>query len=128
YVGAAPVSFESYKKQVRLQTASRQDVHFPDVERAFSHLVLDRETLRQLGTALNSGTSLFLYGPPGTGKTTIAEVLTSVLSDDDVWIPQAVEIDGQIITIFDPTMHKPVTQTQSNSHDRRWVHCSRPAV
>jgi predicted ATPase with chaperone activity len=128
YVGAAPVSFESYKKQIRLQSASRQDVHFPDVERAFSHLVLDRETLRQLGTALNSGTSLFLYGPPGTGKTTIAEVLTSVLADDDVWIPQAVEIDGQIITIFDPTMHKPVAQTQSNSHDRRWVHCSRPAV
>src|SRR5215831_2784296 len=77
YVGAAPVSFESYKKQVRLQSVSRQDVHFPDVERAFSHLVLDRETLRQLGTALNSGTSLFLYGPPGTGKTTIPEVLSS---------------------------------------------------
>ena len=129
YVGAAPVSFESYKRQVRQHGATRQDVHFPDVERAFSHLVLEREMLRQLGTALNSGTSLFLYGPPGTGKTTIAEVLSSVLASDDVWIPQAVEIDGHIITIFDPMVHKPVMQAlQSSPHDRRWVRCQRPAV
>jgi predicted ATPase with chaperone activity len=128
YVGAAPVSFESYKKQVRLQSAAQQDVHMPDVERAFAHLVLEKETLRQLGTALNSGTSLFLYGPPGTGKTTIAEVLSTVLAQDDVWIPQAIEIDGQIITIFDQTVHKPTSQSQSNSHDRRSVRCQRPAV
>ena len=128
YVGAAPVSFENYKKQVRLQSAAQQDVHLPDVERAFAHLVLEKETLRQLGTALNSGTSLFLYGPPGTGKTTIAEVLASVLAEDDVWIPQAIEIDGQIITIFDPTVHKPTAPSQSSSHDRRWVRCRRPAV
>lgn len=128
YVGAAPVSFENYKRQVRLQSAAQQDVHLPDVERAFAHLVLEKETLRQLGTALNSGTSLFLYGPPGTGKTTIAEVLASVLAEDDVWIPQAIEIDGQVITIFDPTVHKPTTQSQGNSHDRRWVRCRRPAV
>jgi predicted ATPase with chaperone activity len=126
YVGAAPVSFENYKRQVRLQSAAQQDVHLADVERAFANLVLEKETLRQLGTALNSGTSLFLYGPPGTGKTTIAEVLASVLAEDDVWIPQAIEIDGQIITIFDPTVHKPTSE--SSSHDRRWVRCRRPAV
>jgi predicted ATPase with chaperone activity len=128
YVGAAPVSFESYKKQVKLHSATRHDVHLPQIEKAFSHLVLEKETLRQLGTALNSGTSLFLYGPPGTGKTTIAEVLSTVLADDDVWVPQAVEIDSQIITIFDPTVHKVVSQAGSSSHDRRWVRCRRPAV
>lgn len=128
YVGAAPVSFENYKRQVRQHSAARLEVHLPEIERAFSHLVLGKETLRQLGTALNSGTSLFLYGPPGTGKTTIAEVLSSVLSQDDVWIPQAVEIDGQVITVFDPTMHKPVMQSQGSPHDRRWVRCQRPAV
>jgi len=129
YVGPAPVAFDSYKSQVRQHSSSRLDVHFPDVERAFSHLVLERETLRQLGTALNSGASLYLYGPPGTGKTTIAEVLSSVLAHDDVWIPQAVEIDSQIITIFDPMVHKPVMQaTQSSPHDQRWVLCKRPAV
>lgn len=128
YVGAAPVSLNNYIKQVRMQSATGSDVHLADVERAFSHLVLEKETLRQLGTAINSGSSLFLYGPPGTGKTTIAEVVSSVLAEDDVWIPRAVEVDGQIITIFDPTVHKPVSESDAKSHDIRWVRCHRPAV
>jgi predicted ATPase with chaperone activity len=128
YIGAAPVSLEYYVRQVRLQSANKRDVHLPDVQRAFSHLVLEKETLRQLGTAINSGSSLFLYGPPGTGKTTIAEVVSSVLAEDDIWIPHAVEVDGQIITIFDPTVHKKVSTSQARSCDARWVHCHRPAV
>jgi hypothetical protein len=128
YVGAAPVSFESYSRQVRLQSATKKDVHLADVQRAFSHMVLEKETLRQLGTAINSGSSLFLYGPPGTGKTTIAEVVSAVLAEDDVWIPQAVEVDGQIITIFDQTVHKRVTNSEARNCDARWVHCHRPAV
>ncbi len=128
YVGAAPVAFDSYVRQVRQQSAARRDVHLADVQRAFSHLVLDTETLRQVGTAINSGSSLFLYGPPGTGKTTIAEVVSKVLAEDDVWVPHAIEVDGQIITIFDPTVHKPVTNSQARNCDARWVRCHRPAV
>jgi predicted ATPase with chaperone activity len=128
YIGAAPVSLDSYVRQVRLQSANKKDVHLPDVQRAFSHMVLNNETLRQIGTAINSGSSLFLYGPPGTGKTTIAEVISAVLAEDDVWIPHAVEVDGQIITIFDPTVHKPVTASPARNCDARWVHCHRPAV
>ena len=41
-------------------------------------------------------------GPPGVGKTTIAETLSRVLAEDEVWIPYAVEVDGQIITVYDP--------------------------
>lgn len=128
YIGAAPVAFDSYVRQVRQQSAARRDVHLADVQRAFSDLVLDRETLRQLGTAINSGSSLFLYGPPGTGKTTIAEVVSAVLAEDDVWVPHAIEVDGQIITIFDPTVHKPVTNSQARNCDARWVRCHRPSV
>jgi predicted ATPase with chaperone activity len=128
YIGAAPVTLKSYVKQVRQQSAARKDVHMADVAQAFAHLVLETETLRQLGTAVNSGSSLFLYGPPGTGKTTIAEVLASVLAQDDVWIPHAVEVDGQIITIYDPTIHKPASEIASRTHDSRWVRCKRPAV
>ena len=84
--------------------------------------------LRQLGTALNSGSSVFLYGPPGTGKTTVAEGLSRVLADDEVWIPYAVEVDGQIITIYDPSIHKRVPESEPKNHDSRWVLCHRPAV
>jgi predicted ATPase with chaperone activity len=128
YLGAAPVSLKSYAKQVRQQSVRNVEVHPPDVERAFAHLVLDSRILSQLGTALNSGTSIFLYGPTGVGKTAIAETLSRVLAEDKVWIPFAVEIDGQIIAVYDPSIHKSVAEPASWNSDGRWVLCHRPAV
>ncbi len=128
YTGAAPVSLESYVQQVRAQSVRNVDVHPADVERAFAHLVMDSDTLRQFGTALNSGSSVFLYGPPGVGKTTMAETLSRVLAKDAVWLPHAVEVDGAIITIYDPAIHKRATDLEPASRDERWVLCQRPAV
>ncbi len=127
YVGPAPISFENYAAQVRKQSVRNVRVHAGDVERAFAELVVDPALLRQLGTAVNSGSSVFLYGPPGTGKTTFAEVLSRVLAEDEVWIPHAVEVDGQIITVFDAAIHKTAAK-QGDKNDPRWVLCERPAV
>jgi len=128
YLGPAPVSFENYCAQVRRQSVKNVNVHAADMARAFADLVVDPEMLRQLGTALNSGSSLFLYGPSGTGKTTFAEVLSRAAAQDAVWIPHAIELDGQIITIFDPSLHTVATKTGTHSSDPRWVLCQRPAV
>jgi predicted ATPase with chaperone activity len=128
YAGAAPVAFDSYSEQTRKQSTKKVDVRSTDVHRAFSHLVMDNETLRKLGTALNSGSSVFLWGPAGTGKTTMAETLSRVLADDAVWIPYAVEVDGQIITVYDPSIHKRVHSQEPEDRDARWVLCQRPSV
>ena len=128
YAGAAPVSLENYLQQVREQSVRHVEVHAPAVEQAFSHLVLDATVLDQLGTALNSGSSIFLYGPSGTGKSTIAAALAQVLSDDEVWIPHAVEVDGQIITVYDPHTHHRIGDPLSQVGDARWVPCQRPTV
>ena len=128
YTGPAPVSLESYVEQTRKQSIRKVEVHAEEVQRAFSHLVIDGETLRQFGTALNSDSSIFLYGPPGTGKTTVAETLSRVVAEDEVWIPYALEVDGQIITIFDSSIHKQSTAAKLTSRDGRWVLCQRPAV
>jgi len=127
YAGAAPVSFTDYVARVRAQSVRNADVHPPDVERAFAHLVLDDQTLRQLGTAVVSGTSIVLYGPTGTGKTTIAEALPRVYRDA-VWIPYAVEVDGQIITVYDSGVHERIDLADNPDHDLRWVLCQRPRV
>src|SRR5438876_607165 len=108
YVGPLPVSLVDYVNQVRAQTVRRMDVTPPAVQKAFEDLVLDPQVLRQLGSALVSGKAVFLYGPSGTGKTTVAETLSCLFEQENVWIPHAVEHDGQIITIYDPLTHKQV--------------------
>jgi predicted ATPase with chaperone activity len=128
YAGSAPVSLESYVEQTRRQSVQKVEVRPADVRRAFSHLVLDDPTLDQFGAALNSGSSIFLYGPAGGGKTTVAEALSRVLSEDDVWIPHAIEVDGQIITVFDPSVHQEMRDSAPETYDTRWVLCRRPAV
>ena len=127
YTGPAPVSLESYIQQTRAQSVHNFEVHPHDLMRAFGNLVLDDKTLYQLGTAINSGSSIFLYGPTGTGKTTIAETLSRVFAEELVWIPYAVEVDGQIITVYDPVIHRKA-QDVPREVDERWVLCQRPAV
>lgn len=127
YAAAAPVSLESYARQVRRQSVRNLAVVEADIQAAFSHLVLDGRILEQIGTALNSGAAIFLHGPSGVGKTAIAEAISDVLGEDEVWIPYAVEADGQIIAVFDSMVHKPVEPPQG-ALDERWVRCRRPSV
>jgi predicted ATPase with chaperone activity len=128
YAGPAPVSLQSYVQQARAQSVRHIVVHEADVERAFANLVLDKKTLTQIGTAVNSGGSIFLYGPTGAGKTTVAQTLPQVFAQDRVWIPFAVEVDGQIIVVYDPLIHQAVPEEKSPKSDARWVLCQRPMV
>jgi predicted ATPase with chaperone activity len=127
YAGPAPVSLQDYVSRVRAQSVRNADVFPPDVQRAFSHLVLGQETLAQIGAAVASGTSLFLFGPTGTGKTSIAEALPAIYSDY-AWLPYAVEIDGQIITVYDSIVHEAMDTSGLEEFDRRWVLCRRPRI
>src|SRR5678815_5906320 len=48
---------------------------------------------------------------------------------DRIWIPHAVEVDGNIIRIFDAHCHRPVAERQSIiEHDRRWIEIARPLI
>jgi SpoVK/Ycf46/Vps4 family AAA+-type ATPase len=82
--------------------------------------------LDQLGPALVSQRSLFLYGPTGNGKTSYSERLIRIYQDSVV-IPYAVEIDGQIMTVYDPVVHR-AFPTDNHGLDPRWVVCQRPCI
>lgn len=127
YAGPTPVSLEVYTRRVREQSVQDLEIRPHQVEQAFEHLVLSSQILKQLGTAVVSGTTIFLHGPSGTGKTAIAETLPRIY-DDHVWLPYAVEIDGQIITVYDPGIHERSEEAEPADGDRRWVLCSRPRV
>lgn len=128
YVGPAPVSLDDYVSRVNGQSVRDLEVHPDDVAATFADLVLDDTTLAQLGTAVVSGRAIFLYGPPGTGKTTVAERLAELVRHDLVWIPYAVEVDGQIITVFDSHVHEVADAGDGAGDDPRWVQCRRPRV
>ncbi len=128
YSGPAPVSLDDYVNHVHAQSVRDAKITPTEMNRVFNHLVLNTQTLNQLGTAVLSGRSIFLYGPTGTGKTTIAETLTRLFDQDQVWLPYAVEVDAQIITVYDSVLHQRVEQPTDHNHDGRWVLCRRPQV
>jgi predicted ATPase with chaperone activity len=127
YAGPTPVSLDDYTRQVRAQSIRGVSFHAADVEKAFSHLILRPVTLAQLGTAIASGRSIILQGPAGVGKTAVAEAIADIYHDD-VWIPYAVEVGNQIITVFDSYVHDPSDEPIDEQADRRWVRCRRPSV
>lgn len=129
YVGAAPISLSDYVEQVKKQSVRNFAVHPADVREAFGPLVLEQKILDKLGTALNSGASIFLYGPTGSGKTAIATTLPRVLHRDQIWIPHALQADGQIIVVYDPHTHTKIEDDSlTENSDPRWVLCRRPTV
>jgi hypothetical protein len=119
------VPLATYTEMVRAQHA-QPSVTLDSMRRAFSDLVVGGPLLDELGPALLAEGAVFLYGPPGTGKSSIAERLIRIHTDS-VLVPHAVEVDSQIITVFDPVVHEPVAD-QPADLDPRWVLCRRPAV
>ncbi len=127
YTGPAPVSLADYTMRVGMQSVQQIPVQPSEVTRAFYQVVLSQRMLDRLGTALTSGTSMFLYGPSGTGKTSIAGTIPAVYNDR-VWVPHAVVVDNQIVSVFDPGVHKEASEGLDAESDRRWVLCKRPCV
>jgi len=125
YTGAAPVTLADYTKQMAYQSVKNVFVSEGAIKKALSHLVISGDLINQLGPAVNSGQSIFLYGPSGNGKTVIAEAIGSLIPGD-VYIPRAVIVDRQLIKVFDPTNHIPITE--ENHCDARWVRCKRPII
>src|SRR6185295_10911326 len=93
---------------------------------AFGDMVVSDGLLDRLGPALIEQSSIFLYGPPGNGKSSVAERLLRVYQDA-VLIPYAVEVDGQIIGLYDPVVHQKVGD-EDEEIDPRWVPCRRPSI
>ncbi|MCA9970391.1 MAG: ATP-binding protein [Anaerolineales bacterium] len=139
YIGPAPVPWDDYVEAINAQGAHKLRVTPPMVNQALSHMILNDSIMSKIGPAINSGKSMFLYGPPGNGKTTIAESIGRLVLTNDMYIPFAVEVDGQIIKVYDEINHElvPYDEVQLRSRssgslthklDTRWVKVRRPVI
>lgn len=145
YVGPAPVPLEDYVEQCYRQTVTGLNC-YPEVLKApFRHLVIREDLFNAIGPAIISGRSVFIYGPPGNGKTAIARSIGEYMNSagGSIYIPHAFVADGNIITMFDPSLHTvddapsefgedsdaTVRRLLSDgATDERWVKIRRPVI
>jgi hypothetical protein len=125
YTGPAPVTLDKWQEQVVKQSITRDHLTPERVREALSHLVMPSDMVSRMGPAANSGRAVLFYGGVGNGKTSIAEAIGHAFQQE-ISVPHCVELDGQIIKVFDSALHIEVESQPSD--DPRWVRCKRPVV
>jgi len=133
YCGAAPISIGEYNNAVLRQSIRNLKPRFEEVAAALSDLEVTDLTINQMGQAINSGKSMFLFGAPGNGKTSLAKRAIRAIGNE-LWIPRAITVGGEVIRMFDPSVHKPLPLpettglTNDDNIDHRWIRIERPTI
>jgi predicted ATPase with chaperone activity len=135
YAGPAPVPLYQYTEVVRRQKLSDNWLSPESLADAFQHLVVEADVLAQIGPAVNASKSFLIYGQPGNGKTALAESLFRV-NTEPIFMPYALECQGNIIQMYDPIYHQKIDDQQSElsalstdlPFDGRWFKCRRPFI
>lgn len=138
YFGPMPVPFVDYCESVLAQSIRKLVVTRMSIQKAFEDLVISESMFNQIGPAINSGASVFFFGYPGNGKTSIAERITRLMGDA-IYVPHAVEANGQIVKVFDPILHTTIKDDieiagsdsvllKGANFDARYVKVKRPTI
>lgn len=134
YIGPAPVPLPKFVEQVQRQRIRNEIITRTQLKRVLENLTLSQELADAVGPAANSAASMLLYGPPGNGKSSIAAAICAAF-EDVVFVPHAIEVDRQVITIYDNTIHTTVKLSEEKEglrskrgFDRRYQVCKRPIV
>lgn len=138
YSSVAPVPLTQYVDIVLKQTSRNTQITKQRMQARFADLMFSEALTSAIGPALNSNKPILIYGMPGVGKSYLCRNL-NLLFGDDVLIPSAIEISGNIIQVYDPQVHI-ISTTEDyetpaetlicldQGHDPRWRLCQRPLI
>lgn len=136
YYGAVPVPLDEFIAQAAKQKVVDISVPRDALINSMRNMVIHADMLEEIGPAVNSGKSILLYGPPGNGKSSLANAIRDSIGEK-IYVPRIIEVNGQVISMYDPVVHKGV-QTNTNDatslrrtgddFDNRYVLCKRPCV
>ena len=139
YIGPVPVPLADFCTQIYNQRVAVEHIGPKILADNLSDLILPQELIHRIGPAANSAKSILLYGAPGNGKTCIAEAIGASFNQT-IYVPYCIEIGGQIINFYDPTVHElseefdDALDTETliprgkSAVDARWVPCKRPVI
>ena len=136
WVGQTPVPLKQFMRQARAQAVTKETLTREMLDRVFRDLVIEERMMAKIGPAVNSHASILLYGPPGNGKSSIAERVCEAY-EQEIYLPYALEIDNQIVTLYDPSAHEIHKGDDEEhfeglrrrgGHDKRYVRVKRPAI
>jgi len=138
YTNVAPVPLTQYVDLVIKRTSRETQITKQRMQARFVDLMFSDALTSAIGPALNSNKPILIYGMPGVGKSFLCRNL-NLLFGDDVLIPSAIEISGNIIQVYDPQVHKLSTQQDVEGsadvlfsldcgYDPRWNLCQRPLI
>src|SRR5262249_13963378 len=143
--GPCPVPLADYVEQTYRQAVTGIGCSPESLRQHFTHLVLKDELFNAIGPAIVSGKSVFIYGPPANGKTAMARATGSFMktAGGAIYAPHAIQAEGGIITIFDPSLHhldddisdrdeqtdaRVKELLNTGTVDARWVRIRRPVI
>ena len=135
YAGPCPVTAEQYTAVMKRLFEGKPDSSSRARIKAILHdLVLNNEVGDALARALFSGKSTIIYGPSGNGKTVLLERYAEDIAGFSL-VPYSIYAYGQVIRVFDPSIHTPLNEEdedgngrEDRTRDRRWVAIRRPAI
>ena len=134
YVGAAPIPLDQYVRYVKELGRHNDVIDREVIESGFTDLIVSDDLLDQLGPAVSARRAMFLYGPPGNGKSAMSAGIGRALGGA-IYMPHALDIDGQVVTLFDPVTHVPQPLDEDSTLlrpdtaiDPRWIRIRRPVI
>lgn len=140
YRGPIPVAFDQYQKQVFAQSIRNAQL-ISSISKECTQDILCDQDLKVVEESILEGRCLMIKADSGIQYHTVINRFR-ILLNDVVSIPYAIEINGEIIKVFDASLHFPCDRKESAngantnsslSHlppafDLRWVRCYRPLI